>query len=149
MGWQTPEPPLKPERPARPVGVSILTIWNGTIAGLFPILGFSIQLMRGSEAGSSDLLLCFTPMISAAVIFTAIGAYRGHDPSRLGQIITLIIYNAILAFNAFGEVTVGTSEEGQMIAYLRMVGYVLWAGITTWYFLRRKTVEFYRYSVNR
>ena len=146
--WQIPEnEPETIERPPRPLGVSVLTIWNGMTAGLFPIITTTVRMMGGTETVESNPLACLSPLIAALIVFTAIGAWRGHDGSRLGHILVLVLYNGILAFNTFGEIAIGLSPEEQVIAYVRITGYALWAILNAWYFLRPKTIAFYRHPI--
>jgi hypothetical protein len=148
--WSTPDQEPEPiVRPERPIGVSVLTIWNGMVAGLFPIIMLTITLMSEGETAGTNPILCLSPLLSAAIIFTAIGAWRGHDGSRLGHIIVLVLYYGTLAFNTYATIVLGAPRDERMLAYVRVTGYLFWVVVNTWYFLRPKTIAFYRHSIHK
>jgi len=152
MTWNPPstETAPKPARPERPLGVTILTIWDGMTIGLFPLLMTTISLTRGGDQTQVNLLTCLTLGLSSAILFTAIGAWRGHDGSRLGLILLLVIYYSTRAFSDVTILASGSlTEEKSLDAIGRLLRYAIICGVNAWYFLHPKTLQFYRYPKDR
>lgn len=146
--WFSPEDTTHiPERPPRPAGVSILTIWFGITAGLMPVILMTISLTQQAVPEEQNTFACIPLVLSAGVIFTAIGTWRGHDPSRLGFIIFVLVYYSIALFNEYSSVRMGIyTDDSELQAIGRILRYVVFILVNTWYFLRPKTIEFYRHS---
>lgn len=133
------------QRPPRPMGVSILTILLGVVAGFYPIISIAFSFMQSDQ---TTLPLCIPLAISSVLIFTAIGTYRGHDLSRLGFIMVVIIYYSLLILNELSLLSVNTHpDEIRLQSYGRILRHIVIIIINTWYFLRKKTLEFYRYAI--
>ncbi len=146
--WFSPEETTQiPERPPRLVGVSILTIWFGITAGLMPVILMTISITQQAVPEDQNIFACIPLILSAGVIFTAIGTWRGHDPSRLGFIIFVLVYYSIALFNEYSSVRMGIyTEDSELQAMGRILRYIVFILVNTWYFLRPKTIEFYRHS---
>ncbi len=139
------ESSVRAERPARPSGVSILTIWFGIAAGITPLVLTTISLTQQVDSDTTGIFACIPVAISAGIMFTAIGAWRGHDPSRLGFIIFVLIYYSLASFNEFSSIRMDIYRGDTIfMAIGRIVRFVAYIIINTWYFLRPKTIEFYR-----
>jgi hypothetical protein len=148
MRWKTVDnPPTdKPERPERPFGVTFFSIWDGLTIGLFPILMTTVSITTGGEETNFGLLTCLSLALSAGILFSAIGTWRGHDGSRLGLVLLVILYYSIRSFNDITALASGVlNPESRLDAYGRLLRYVIISGINSWYFLRPKTIAFYRY----
>jgi hypothetical protein len=138
--------PTPDHRPARPFGVTLLTIWNGVSLGFMPVVLSGIGITTGDQA-SLSLTSCLSLMFSLGLIFTAIGAWRGHDQSRLGLLVLLILYYALKSFNTGIPLFLGSADQEQtLVIYGTLLRYGVWTGLNVWYFLRPATIAYYRKS---
>jgi hypothetical protein len=136
------EPPPRPDRPA---GVSILTIWNGFVGGGLPILA-AIGLFRQNPDASLSPSFCLSVGLAAGILFTSIGAFRGNDPSRLGMLLLITLHHSLAAFEPLSVLVYqGQPDAIRLRAWGRIINAIFWTTINIWYFLRPKTLFFYRY----
>jgi hypothetical protein len=114
--------------------------------GLFPLLMTTITLTRGGEGSGINLFTCLSLGLSATILFTAIGTWRGHDGSRLGLILLVVIYYSTRAFSDVAILASGSLTEGESLdSFGRLLRYAVICGVNAWYFLHPKTLLFYRY----
>lgn len=132
------------DRPERPLGVTILSIWNGISLGLLPIVLQSVALTSGARAEFTPLT-CLTLLFSMGILFTALGTWRGHDPSRMGMLILLVVYHGFQSFNtSLPLFTEEVPAEARLQIYGQILRSVGWVIVNAWYFLRPSTIDFYR-----
>ena len=137
--------PEKPARPDRPFGVTLLTIGFGFSAGLLPILSAIGLFIRGEAALGLGTVLSL--VLAGAIVFAAIGAFQGNDASRLLFTLLVTIHYSIQAFNKLIVAVDQTiPQEAQLNAYGAALRKGLWVLIVTGYFLRPKTIRFYRHQ---
>ncbi len=141
------EPPPR-VRPERPLGVTLLTILDGTISGLLPLLSLVGLFRVGTAQSEATPLLFVSILLSAGIVFSAIGAFRGHDGSRLALIILIVLRYSLVIFNQTIPLFAGVLDaDMRLSAYGRVLRYVFWIVLNVWYFLRPKTIAYYRRSL--
>jgi hypothetical protein len=131
----------------RPLGVWILTIWDGVSAGLLPVIGILI-LFSSTEAQAvvrlSTLDLVWSVFLGVSILAAAVGAWRGNDVARKALIGLVTVHYGILAFNNFSLVLSGIVPEGEQPLVLgRAIRSLVWIGINVWYFLSKRPRAFY------
>lgn len=68
-----------PQRPERPLGVTVLTIWDGVMIGVVPAIKSGIIIANTTNQESISLLtLCLATGIPIAIISAAFGTFRGN-----------------------------------------------------------------------
>ena len=136
----------QPQRPDRPLGVTILSIWDGVSVGVIPALRMGIMIASNPNLEEISILtLCVSIGLPITIVTAALGTYRGSDPARLSLLILLTIYFGLNAFqNAILLVSGGLTPEDQMQNSAGIIGAILTVGINLWYFLRPNTISFFR-----
>ena len=137
------------QRPDRPIGVSILSIWDGISVGVVPALRMGIMIARNpNQEDISILILCVSIGLPITIITAALGTYRGNDLARLSLLILLTIYFGLNTFqNVILLVSGGLPSDDQVRISVGIIGAILTAGINIWYFLRPGTITYFRRPV--
>lgn len=142
------DPPLPLSRPERPIGVAILTLWDGIIFGIIPILSTVFGLLRSSNQEAFPITIYISTVLSVLIITVAIGTFTGSDRSRSALIYLVTLYQSIEAFNGVILIASGTLPTADLLfAIGRIFGALFWIALHIWYLLRPKTLEFYRRPV--
>jgi hypothetical protein len=134
-------------RPDRPLGVSILTIWDGAMAGLLPAFQAVFMVLRGTTDPNdiSLLTLCLAVGLPIAIVTAAIGTFSGSDRSRLSLLVLVTLYYGLNAFRDASLIAAGAVSGNALFgAYFGILSAVFWAAVNIWYFLRPRTIAFYR-----
>jgi hypothetical protein len=138
------------QRPERPLGVSLLSIWNGVTIGFIPALRFGISIARNvGQDDISILAMCLGIGLPVAIITAAIGTFRGNDRSRVALIILLTLYFSLTTFQSVTLIVTGrlTLEE-QFWSYAGILSAILTLTINLWYFLRPSTIAYFRKPIS-
>lgn len=137
------------QRPDRPLGVTILSIWDGVSVGVIPALRMGIMIASNPNLEEISILtLCVSIGLPITIVTAALGTYRGSDPARLSLLILLTIYFGLNAFqNVILLVSGGLTLEDQVRNSAGIIGAILTVGINLWYFLRPNTISFFRRPV--
>jgi len=137
------------QRPDRPIGVSILSIWDGVSVGVIPALRMGIMIASNPNLEEISILtLCVSIGLPITIVTAAMGTYRGSDTARLSLLILLTIYFGLNAFqNVILLVSGGLTPEDQVRNSAGIIGAILTVGINLWYFLRPNTISFFRRPV--
>lgn len=140
--------PLK--RPDRPLGVLLLTAWDGVFFGIIPVLSTVFGIIRSGATGTIPITIYITTILSVLIISTALGTYAGNDRARSALIYIIAIYQCLQAFNSVILISSGTLPAVDLIfAIGQIFAAVFWIALHAWYFLRPQTMEFYRRPVAR
>ena len=139
------------QRPERPLGVTALAIWDGVMVGVVPAISSGIIIANTSNQESISILtLCLATGIPIAIVSAAFGTFRGNDRARLSLLVLLTIY---FSLNAFQNVTLLVSgdliPEEQLTSIWRILTAIISVGINLWYFLRPKTIAFFRKPIKQ
>jgi len=139
----------QPQRPDRPIGVSILSIWDGVSVGMIPALRMGIMIAGSPNLEDISILtLCVSVGLPITIITAAMGTYRGNDLARMSLLILLTIYFGLNTFqNVILLVSSGLPPEDQLRISVGIVGAIITVGINIWYFLRRNTITYFRRPV--
>jgi hypothetical protein len=134
------------------MGVLILTLVDGLVAGVIPALGTATAVIRSAAQGESQVSLaglCISVLLPIAIITAAIGAFRGSDLSRLALLFLLVIYFTLQAFQNASLIIGGLlSPQAETLSYGRSLAAIALVLANIWYFLRPATIAFYRRPVN-
>jgi hypothetical protein len=137
-------------RPDRPLGVSILTVWDGAMAGGLPAFQTIFMILRGTTDPSeiSLLTLCLAVGLPIAIVTAAIGTFTGSDRSRLSLLVLVTLYYGLNAFRD-ASLIAASAVAGEPLAraYFGILSGVFWVGVNIWYFLRPRTIAYYRQPV--
>lgn len=133
-------------RPERPLGVSILTIWDGVTAGVIPVITNMILVVQESNIDQISLVtLCLAVGIPIGIITVSLGAFTGNDRARLFLLFLLTFFHGLNSFQNVSLALGGAlSELDQLKAYTSAFYSLLILGVNIWYFLRPKTIVYYR-----
>jgi hypothetical protein len=137
------------QRPDRPIGVSILSIWDGISVGVIPAMRMGIMIAGSPNLEDISILtLCVSIGLPITIITAAMGTYRGNDLARLSLLILLTIYFGLNTFqNVILLISGGLTPEDQVRISVGIMGAVLTVGINIWYFLRPNTITYFRKPV--
>lgn len=133
-------------RPERPLGVTVLSIWDGIALGVIPALQVGLTLSRSSSEGDISIVtLCLGIGIPIAIVTAAMGTFRGNDRARLGLLFLLSIY---FILNIFQNVTLLIAVSLTLDNQVRSIGGIFVSIISLiinlWYFLRPNTIAYFR-----
>lgn len=133
-------------RPERPLGVTVLSIWDGIALGVIPALQVGLTLSRSSSEGDISIVtLCLGIGIPIAIVTAAMGTFRGNDRARLGLLFLLSIY---FILNIFQNVTLLIAGSLTLDNQVRSIGGIFVSIISLiinlWYFLRPNTIAYFR-----
>jgi len=139
-----------PQRPERPLGVTLLTIWDGVAVGVIPAMRSGIIIASNSNQDQSSLInLCLEIGLPIVIVTAALGTFRGNDRARLGLLILLTLN---FGLNAFQNAVLLASGNLTPDDQLRSIGGILSAfitvGVNLWYFLRPQTIAYFRKPIN-
>jgi hypothetical protein len=139
----------QPQQPDRPLGVAILSIWDGVSVGLIPALRMGIMIASNQNLEDISILtLCISIGLPITIITAALGTFRGNDRARLSLLILLTIYFGLNMFqNVILLVSGGLTPEDQVRISVGFIGAILTVVINLWYFLRPNTISFFRRPV--
>ncbi|MBN2387280.1 MAG: hypothetical protein JXB85_09685 [Anaerolineales bacterium] len=133
--------------PDRPLGLWLVTLWNGLAAGLAPLVLTLMVFFDSAErstqkpswAGSLASLL-LAVMILAAAVFT----WRGKNPGRVALIGLIGLHYGLLAIRYFG--LLAGPDSFDWTALWRGLRAVLWIIINTWYLGSKRIRTFFARS---
>ena len=132
---------LRRERPERPRGVWLLTIYALSFAGVLPA-GLVLFVMVG---GGVDSAAVYSLLIAVGVILTAIGAWQGQNRARLGLMVFVTLFYVGVGLNNLLALWLGSVPEAEQTRVLgRVLRGVLFPALYIWYFTRPATTAFYR-----
>lgn len=134
--------------PKRPLGVWIITIYLGIMAGLFPLIA-GIGLFASGSGFVGPLGLAFTVLLAVGIIISAVGAWRGSARARDVLVALAVLHYLALAFNngmlALNE---AVPDDRLFLTWGRVVRSLVYAGIIVWYFrLSGRPDDFYRHQL--
>lgn len=133
-------------RPDRPVGVILLTLWDGLMLGLLPLVRDVFGLLRqGPGQSGLELLLCNNVGLPVIVMFLSIGTFMGYDRARVALIYAIVVQQSLIAFGHLVGMAGGALPmEAWAAAFFGILFAFFWIFLNAWYFLRPATLEFYR-----
>lgn len=143
-------PGSRPERPSptrsRPIGVTLLTIYDGVLLGGLPFVLGMLRFFSLPVAERPTVLVVFaTMLLSGFVIGSAASAWRGETQGRLGLVVAATIYytgvflGAPYAVDLASEIHPGGAFE----TWTRLLRSVFWIGLHGWYLLFSGARDFF------
>jgi hypothetical protein len=147
MRFSDQVPPLI--RPERPTGLYVLTIWDGILLGILPLLSTVFGLVRNGVQNTNAFSIYLVAGLSALIITVSIGTFVGNDRSRAALIYLVTIYESLQAFNSVILLASGNLPAAdQLYSIGRIMWAVFWIALHVWYLLKPSTLEFFRYPKN-
>ena len=139
----------QPHRPDRPLGVTILSIWDGVTVGVMPALRMGITIAGSQNLEDISILtLCVSIGLPITIVMSAMGTFQGNDSARLSLLILLTIYFGLNTFqNVVLPISGRLTPGDQVRITVGIIGAILAVVINLWYFLRSSTIEFFRRPV--
>ncbi len=136
-------------RPDRPLGVTILSIWDGVTVGVIPALRMGITIAGSQNLEDiSILILCVSIGLPITIVTAALGTFQGNDRAWLSLLILLTIYFGLNTFqNVVLLISTGLTPGDQVRISVGFIGAILVVVINLWYFLRPNTITFFRRPV--
>ena len=136
-----------PQTARRPLGVTLLTMYDGLFVGLLPAAIAVFHFFQvAPEARPPELHILATLLMSAGILWTANGTYHGRPGARLGLVVLATIYYAGLLFGAPYTVDVASllhSGDSAVETALRIGRSLFWIGLHGWYLLADPTRDFF------
>jgi predicted permease len=131
----------------RPLGVWILTIWDGLFAGVFPAAG-AILLYLNNEAqatlGITVITMLLSVLLGLAIVVAAVGAWGGNNRARIALVALVTVHYGFLVFNNMSLASSGVFPGTvQSKAWARALRSLIWIGINLWYFLGERPRAYY------
>ncbi len=131
------------QKPSRPLGVWILTIYALVFVGVAPFLLSVVMLISGNASGNELSILLSLP-ISIGVLISAVGAWRGSEKARKSLLILVTLHYVFVAINNYFWINSGqVPEEEQTRLWGRVLRGFIYPVVYIWYFNRYTTKEFY------
>lgn len=131
------------QKPSRPTGVWILTIYALIFAGITPLLISVFALLSGNVAGEESSFLLSLP-ISIGVVTSAISAWKGSKRGRNSLLVFVTLHYALIGINNYLFISSGSiPDEEQTRLWGRVVRGFLYPAVYLWYFNQSTTKEFY------
>jgi hypothetical protein len=135
----------------RPLGVWVLTLYDGLFVGLLPLLSTLVVLVlqwRGQLGPETEFAL--VPLVVAltmevGVVTASVGAWRGSARAR-DLLVALLALHFILLLLQNVPVILDGSAQGRVVAstWGRIFRIALMLAVNAWYFLGGRTRSFYR-----
>ena len=70
----------QPHRPDRPLGVTILSIWDGVTVGVIPALRMGITIAGSQNLEDISILtLCVSIGLPITIVMAALSTFQGND----------------------------------------------------------------------
>lgn len=131
------------QKPSRPTGVWILTIYAMIFAGIAPLLLLAFLLISGNTDGNAMSVLLSLP-ISVGVIASAVGAWKGNNKARKSLLVFVTIHYVLVGINNYLLMNSGqVPDEMHARIWGRVFRGLLYPAIYIWYFNKYTTKEFY------
>lgn len=133
------------QRPDRPLGVTVLSIWDGVAYGVLPAIRMGIAIAGNQNLEDISILtLCITIGLPITIVMAAFGTFQGNDRARLSLLVLLTIYYGLKSFqDVILFISGGVTAEDQVRISLGIIGAVLVVLVNIWYFLRPATIIFF------
>lgn len=133
---------------ARPFGVTLMTIYDGVMAGIVPAVLAYLRYFGQAPAARPSVLTVFAAfLLSAAIIVAAASAWRGENAGRLSLVGLITIYYVGLMFDAAYTVDLASFVRVDGTAAwetpLRIGRSFFWILLHGWYFLFSRAAGFF------
>lgn len=139
--------PCEWERPVKPLGVWILTIYAAVFAGVLPIVIAVMLLIPGlkSDLAAFDAFtLVTTIVLDSCIVGSAIGAFFGNSKARWALIILVSIHYVMIGINNLPPLLSEDLTDKQEIKHFgRVVRGLIFPMIFIWYFTSCRPKKFY------
>ena len=131
------------DKPSRPVGVWILTLYALIFAGIAPLVLSILVLIKGNAAGN-ELGIFLSLPLSAGIIVSAIGAWQGKEKARKWLLALITLNYVLVGINNLTAIFSGqVPPEDQIRLWGRAFRGILYPIVYFWYFSQYTTKDFY------
>jgi hypothetical protein len=120
----------------RPIGVSLLTVFDGVAIGVFPAVLALLPFFAGPGAAAPPVLPTFaTLLLSAGAVWTAAETWRGTNGGRIGLLVVATIHYVGLLFGAdyAFDLAAPLAPDEATAAWVRAARSLFWIGLHGWY----------------
>jgi hypothetical protein len=142
---ETGSPPSR-RRIAKPLGIYIITAFDGIAIGLFPLI-LLIFLDNNPSIKISEFDYYLSAVLQIIVVAAAMGAMMGEE---LGRRILLGAVTAVSISMILNTINYLSSSQEASPQSIGLVGNItrgiFWIIINWWYFNRKGVIEYYRQS---
>lgn len=130
-------------RIARPLGVFIITAFDGIFIGLVPLI-LLIVLDNDPSLKISQLDYYLSAALRIAVVAASLGALMGENLGRHFLLWAVTAVSILMILNSVSLLS-GDEEAGAQGAGLigNITRGIFWIGINWWYFNRKGVVDYY------
>lgn len=138
---------VSPNVRKRPIGVSILAIWDALFAGIVPLL--LATLLFFDEETRQILIMNPTPyavrvLLTTGVLVGAVLAWRGERRGRNLLVASVIAHHFLAILNNVGMALIDVPVRmSSTRMWLNAVRSAISIAIHVWYFLGKPTRDFY------
>lgn len=130
-------------RIAKPLGVSVLCVFDGIVIGLFPLI-LLIVLDRDPKLEISLLNYALTAIIDIAVVAAALGAFMGENAGRVALLWAVTLHSLLVILNSIALLSGDDTQRLATGAIGNVTRGLFWIGINWWYFNRKGVVDYYK-----
>jgi hypothetical protein len=120
----------------RPIGVSLLTVFDGVAIGVLPAVLVLIPFFTGPGTEAPPILTAFaTLMLSAGAVWTAAETWRGTNGGRIGLLVVATIHYVGLLFGAdyVFDLAASFAADEATGTWVRAARSLFWIGLHGWY----------------
>ena len=130
-------------RIAKPLGVSVICLFDGIVIGLFPLI-LLIVLDRDPKLEISLLNYALTAIVDIAVVAAALGAFRGENAGRVALLSAVTFHSLLVILNSVALLSGDDARRTATVAIGNVTRGLFWIGINWWYFNRKEVLAYYR-----
>ena len=136
-------------RIARPLGVSLLSIFDAIVLGIIPLVTLVI-IFQNEDVSLNLFGIILTVALSITIMTASLLAFLGDNIARLVLLLAITISSVVMILSNIGYLM---GEDATEIKPLRLIGNIFrglfWIGINWWYFNRKETLEYYKQEARK
>jgi hypothetical protein len=112
------EDALRPEAVPRPLGVSLVTLWTGLFAGLFPLVALGF-LLATADVALTGWQIASAALLGVGIIVSSVRTWRGISSARYALVVLVILHYGMVAWQNYQLGGGGAVDYGTLRAVSR------------------------------
>lgn len=133
----------------RPIGVSVIAVYDVLVVGVIPLLTFVLSV-RNSDEEVSFFLVLTSVALYFCVMGAAVWAWSGEDTGRwilLAAVTTVAFQWIVNAILVLARSDIASRDKPSVIGFISRGSIAL--ALNWWYFNRKTTVAYYKQSASK
>ena len=131
-------------RIAKPLGVYVITAFDGIFIGLVPLI-LLLVLDNDTSINISEFDYYVTAALRIIVVAAALGAVMGENLGRRILLLAVTAVSISMILNSVGFLTSSQESGAQGVGLVgNITRGVFWIAINWWYFNRKGVADYYR-----